>query len=94
MIDPSHAQNYPVEDLQKDIESRKKDVTSLNWAIKENNMEIDNMIGLRDQFDAVAIDRDIAARRERNGTHAWEIVEHNKVIEKMEMLVVAKQSVR
>ena len=94
MIDPAHASNYPVEDLKKDIESRKTDVTSLEWAIAENNTEIDNMLGLREQFDAAAIDKDVAARRDRNGKHAWEIVEHNKAIEKMEMLVAAKQAVR
>lgn len=94
MIDQAHANNYPVAELQKDIEARRKDVTSLEWAITENNTEIDNMLGLREQFDAAAIDKDVEARRERNGKHAWAIVEHNKAIEKMEMLVAAKEAIR
>jgi len=94
MIDPVHANNYPTAELQKDIEARRKDVVSLEWAITENNAEIENMLTLREQFDAAAIDKDVAARRERNGKHAWEIVQHNKAIEKMSMLVAAKEAVR
>lgn len=94
MIDQAHASNYPVAELQKDIEARRKDVVSLEWAISENNAEIENMLALREQFDAAAIDKDVEARRTRNGEHAWAIVEHNKSIEKMEMLVAAKEAVR
>ncbi|MHA1812364.1 MAG: hypothetical protein ACTSYX_02905 [Candidatus Thorarchaeota archaeon] len=94
MIDAAHASNYPVAELQKDIEARRKNVVSLEWAITENNEEIDNMLAVREQFDVEAIDKDVAARRERNGKHAWAIVEHNKAIEKMSMLVAAKEAVR
>lgn len=94
MIDPDHASNYPVAELRNDIEARRKAVESLEWAIKENNAEIDNMLAQREKFDAVAIDADVERRRARNGTHAWEVVQHNNAIQQMEMLVAAKEAVR